>query len=45
MTVFRPLLVLSMLLPFVALAESDCEDTFLECKDDCLIEFGGSIRV
>ena len=28
-----------------ALAQGDCEDSFLECKDDCLIEFGGSVRV
>lgn len=45
MAVFRPLLFLLLLSPLAALAEGDCEDNFFECKDDCLIEFGGSIRV
>ena len=46
MNVFRFSLALALLLlPTPALADSDCEDTFFECKDDCLIEFGGSIRV
>lgn len=30
--------------PGVALAD-ECEDDFLECKDTCLIQYGGSIRV
>ena len=45
MNVFRVALALLLSLPFVALAESECEDPYLECKDDCLIEFGGSVKV
>ncbi len=46
MNVFRYLLSsLLVFLPCAAFAEGDCEDAFLECKDDCLIEFGGSTRV
>ncbi len=46
MNVFRFLLIsLFVFLPCAAFAEGDCEDTFFECKDDCLIEFGGSTRV
>lgn len=27
-----------------ALAAPDCEDDFSECKDDCVVAFGGSVR-
>ena len=37
-------LVALVALPGLARAD-DCEDDFLECKDDCLIQYGGSIRV
>lgn len=37
------LLALGLSLP--ALAQAECDDAFLECKDDCVIEFGGSVRV
>lgn len=41
----RAFIMTSLLIPFAALAGSDCEDDFLECKDDCVIQYGGSIRV
>jgi hypothetical protein len=44
-TVLRFLFTFTLFLPAAALAESDCEDTFTECRDDCSLEFGGSIRV
>lgn len=40
---FTVLLALCGALP--ALAQAECDDAFLECKDDCVIEFGGSVRV
>lgn len=45
MNVFRPALALLIVLAPPAFAEGECEENFFECKDDCLIEFGGSIRV
>ena len=46
MNVSRPVLALLIVLASsAAFAEGDCEDNFMECKDDCLIEFGGSVRV
>lgn len=41
----RPLLALLLLLPIEALAGSECADAYSECRDDCLVEFGGSVRV
>jgi hypothetical protein len=29
----------------LARAEAECEDDFTECKDDCVVEYGGSTRV
>jgi hypothetical protein len=43
-----PRLVLVGLLalaPLSARAAGECDDDFAECKDDCLIQYGGSIRV
>ena len=31
--------------PLRPLAAGECADTYFECKDNCLIEFGGSVRV
>lgn len=41
----RLLLIAVVALPFTALAEGECQDDYLECKDGCLIDYGGSIRV
>lgn len=40
-------LVLAVGLAFTPLSAraGDCEDDFSECKEDCLIQYGGSIRV
>lgn len=43
-TALTTLLALAVLAPQAALA-GECEDDFAECKDDCLIQYGGSIRV
>lgn len=37
-------LSLLLLLPATAMA-GECEDDFAECQDDCLIQYGGSIKV
>lgn len=39
-----PLLVVLVFLP-TALWAGECEDGYSECQEDCLIQFGGSIRV
>jgi hypothetical protein len=39
---------LCLLLTFTAAlarAEAECDDDFTECKDDCVVEYGGSTRV
>jgi hypothetical protein len=43
-TALTALLTLFVLGSTAALA-GDCEDDFAECQDDCLIQYGGSIRV
>jgi hypothetical protein len=37
--------LLLLLLPSVALADPECEEALSDCKDTCVIGFGGSIRV
>ncbi len=44
-SMLRFTLPLTLCLATAALAQAECDDTFLECKDDCVIEFGGSVRV
>lgn len=44
MNVLRFLVCLTVLAPLAVRAE-ECVDDYTECKDDCLIEFGGSIQV
>jgi hypothetical protein len=41
----RALPLLLALSAFAARAEPDCEEDFHVCKDDCVIEFGGSTQV
>ena len=41
MNVFRSVLAVLIVSASSALAQGECEDNFAECKDDCLIEFGG----
>ena len=45
MNVFRSVLASLIVLAAPAFAEGDCDENFSECKEDCLIEFGGSVRV
>lgn len=45
MPVLRLSLAVLLTLPAAALAESDCDDSFIECRDDCSLEFGGSNRI
>lgn len=41
----RWLLVMSLTLSASALAQAECKEAYLECEDDCSIEFGGSNTV
>jgi hypothetical protein len=45
MSVLRLTLPLALCLALAAHAQAECDDAFLECKDDCVVEFGGSVRV
>lgn len=40
-----PWLLIVALSAAPALAAPDCEDDFSECKDDCVVAFGGSVRL
>lgn len=44
MNVLRALLCLTVMAPLAASA-AECVDDYTECKDDCLIEFGGSTQL
>jgi hypothetical protein len=41
----RAFILSVLLLPATGLSEGDCQDDFHGCKDDCTIEFGGSVRI